>query len=288
MWNQNNGNGQGNGYGGQPAQGYGQQPQQGYGQQEDVYGRLNNTRDVGGARYPFIEGGQHKLALAVLEEFMHSTDGPSARAILKVLESRVHPVGSFVVKIWKLVKPGKFPNQPTDADQFADFCRKLKNAPPGHPIGNDIRILMKERPLEQLARGTVIDANGVPNKKGNYVNVYWNAVQQGPQEIVAMRQRIEAEGVPSANGPTPPQGQQGYQQPMQPQQMTQGGAYGQPQPNAQSGYPPAQNGYPPAQNGYPQQPQQQAPQGAPPGGFLANVPTNPQGGGNGQGGGGQW
>ncbi len=158
----------------------------------------------------------------------------------------MHPVGSFVVKIWKLVKPGKFPNQPTDADQFADFCRKLKNAPPGHPIGNDIRILMKERPLEQLARGTVIDANGVPNKKGNYVNVYWNAVQQGPQEIVAMRQRIEAEGVPSANGPTPPQGQQGYQQPGFQQVYQQ--HHGHPQQQQQHG---------PPQHGYQQQQQQQ-------------------------------
>ena len=218
--------------------------------QDDVYGRLNNTKDVGGARYPFIEAGTHKLALAVLEEFTHSADGPSARAILKVLDSRAHPVGSFVVKIWKLVKPAKFPNQPTDADQFADFCRKLKNAPVGHPIGNDIRVLMKERPADQLARGTVIECNGVANKKGTYVNAYWNSVPQTPQDIAAMRQRIEAEGVPSANGPQQPQ--QGYQQPQQ-------------------------GGY---QQSAPPQYQAAAPQGAPPGGFLANVPTNNGNGGN--------
>lgn len=252
MWNGNNG--QGNGYGQQQqAQGYGG------GQQDDVYGRLNNTRDVGGARYPFIEAGTHKLALAVLEEFQHSSDGPSARAILKVIESRVHQPGSFVVRIWKLVKPAKFPNQPTDADQFADFCRKLKNAPPGHPIGNDIRVLMKERPADQLARGTVIEANGVTNKKGNFVNVYWNAVPQQPQDIASMRQRIEAEGLPTTSGPQQPQGY--------------------PQQNAQTGYPPAQNGYP--------QPAAQ-PQAAPPGGFLANVPTNGPQGGNGNQGGGSW
>lgn len=264
MWNQNNGNGQGNGYGQQQPQAqYGQAPQQGYGQQEDVYGRLNHAKDVGGARYPFIAGGQHKLALAVLEEFMHSTDGPCARAILKVIASPVHPPGSFVVKIWKLVRPGKFPNQATDADQFVDFCRKLKGAPPGAPLGDSIRTLMKERPADQLARGTVIDANGVPNKKGNYVNVYWNNVPQGPQDIAAMRQRIEADGLPASNAPAQPP--QGYAQQAAPPQYMQQAAPPQ--------YVPAQ---PPMQQQYAQQPQAPAPQGPPPGGFLANVP--PQGG----------
>ncbi len=214
---------------------------------------------LGKSRF-FIEAGQHRLALAVLEEFMHSSDGPSARAILKVVSSSSHPVGSFVTRIWKLVKPAKFPQQPTDADQFADFCRKLKNAPAGHPIGNDIRVLMKERPLDQLARGTVIDCNGVTNKKGTYVNTYWNAVPQSPQDIAAMRQRIEAEGVPSASGPAQAAPvAQGYGP--TPQQQIQGA----PNPT----YAPAQ----PAQ-------------GVPAGGFLANVPTNTGGnqGGN-QGGG---
>ena len=236
---------------------------------DDVYGRLNNTKDVGGARYPFIEDGTHKLALAVLEEFQHSTDGPCARAILKVVESKKHPVASFVVKIWQLVKPAKFPNQPTDADMFADFCRKLKNAPIGYPIGNDIRVLMKERPADQLARGTVIDANGVANKKGNYVNVYWNSVLQTPQDVVAMRQRIEAEGVPSASGPSAPQ---------TPQNTPPEGAYGRPaQTYTQApGYVPAA---PQPQGGYTGRLEQPA-ASPPPGGFLANVPTNNGNGGN--------
>src|SRR5689334_2511646 len=98
----------------------------GYGAQEDVYGRLNNTRDVGGARFPFLED-SGRYALCTLEEFTHSSDGPCARALFEVLESRTgkHAVGSHVVKIWKLVKPPKFQNQPSEADMFADFCRKL-------------------------------------------------------------------------------------------------------------------------------------------------------------------
>lgn len=280
MWNgQNNGNG--NGYG-QPQQQYG-------GQQEDVYGRLNNTRDVGGARFPFIEDGTHKLALCTLEEFQHSSDGPSARILFEVLASNKHAVGSYVVKIYKLVKPAKFQGQATDADAFADFCRKLKGAPIGYPIGNDIRVLMKERPNEQLARGTAIECVGVPNKKGTWTNIYWNAIQQSPQDIAAMRQRLEAKGIPDTKGgPQQMQQQQvsypapGMQQYAQPQYA--------PQPMQQPPQAPPQYAY--AQSGYqaplaPQQPA--APAQAPQGGFLAQIPPQgpgPQGGNNG--GGGTW
>jgi hypothetical protein len=234
-----------------------------YGQQDDVYGRLNNTRDVGQARFPFLEDGG-RLALATLEEFQHTTHGPSARALLKVLQSTSgkHPVGSFVVKIWKLVKPPFKPGMTTEADEFADFCRKLKNAPMGHPIGNDIRVLMKERPTEQLARGTVIDATGSTKEytkrdgtKAMWTNIYWLAVQQSPQDIAAMRQRLELEGIPSTSGaPAPVQPQ--YTAPVQP-------TYSAPQATAAA-------------------PQQ--------GGFLSQIPPGPQGGNQGgnNGGGGSW
>jgi hypothetical protein len=270
MWNQNNGNGNG------------------YGNADDVYGRLNHTKDVGGARFPFIEG-SGKYALCTLEEFPHASDGPSARALLKVIECKdgKHAPGTFVVKIWKLVKPSKFPNSPTDADMFADFCRKLKGAPAGYPIGNDIRVLMKERPNDQLARGTVIEAVAVPNKKGTWINVYWNAVPQSPQDIAAMRQRLEAEGIPDTKS-GPQQGNFAAQQAMQavqnnpqfmqqPQQM-----YSPPQQSAYG--PPAHPASMPWAGGAPTQ--QPAPQQ---GGFLGQAqpgaPGTPNGGNNGQGGG---
>lgn len=273
MWN----NGQGNGNGQQPPQ-YAQP--QGYGGQEDVYGRLNNTREVGGARFPFLEA-TGRYALVVLEEFLHSSDGPSARAIFEVIDCRgAHAVGSHVVKIWKLVKPPYKPGMTTGADEFADFCRKLKGAPAGYPIGNDIRTLMKERVNDQLARGTVIDAVAVPNKKGTWINVFWNAVQQTPQDIAAMRQRLEQKGIPQT-GNTPQGGQ--FQGAPHPSQLPPQGYQGQTQQ-----WPTPPQGPPP---GYPQPPQYaqpQAPQGAPQGpgvplgGFLANVP--PQGSGGPQGG----
>lgn len=241
-WNQGNGNG--------------------YGQPEDVYGRLNNTKEIGGARFPFIEG-SGKYALCTLEEFQHTGDGPSARALLKVLASDKHPPGSYVVKIWKLVKPPFKPGMTTDADMFADFCRKLKGVPVGYPIGNDIRVLMKERPNDHLARGTVIEASGVPKDyvkrdgtKAVWTNIYWISVPQSPQDIVAMRQRLEAEGVPSTGGPAP-QAQPQTQYPPQTQMQQPAGM-------------PWAGGQPAA-----------APQGVPAGGFLANVPTNGQGNGNG-------
>jgi hypothetical protein len=257
-WNQGNGN---NGYGNQ--QGYGQQ--QYGGDVDDVYGRMNNAREQGGARFPFIEAGRHKLALCTLEKFMHRNDGACARVLFKVLESNAHQPGSFVVKIYKLLKQPKFDSQASDAEQLAQLCIALKDAPRGYPIGNDIRVLLEERPAEQLARGTVVECTGVQNKKGNWVNLYWNPIAQTPENIVAMRQRIEAEGVPA----TTPQ-----------QQGTQGGQF-----NAALHSSRMQQQYP-AQQGYPvqpQMPQQQVAQypsampqqAAPQGGFLAQLP--PQG-----------
>lgn len=151
--------------------------------------------------------------------------------------------------------------------------------------------------MEQLARGTLIECTGVagkpnPQKPGQepYVRVYWNSVAQDPAAIIAMRQRLEQEGVPNTSDNSQQGGQQGfqnqYQQQPMPQQM-------QPQPGQFQSQQPMQ----PGQMQYVQQPAPQQvgqiqPQqgGVPQGGFLANVPTNgnPQGGNQGGNQGGGW
>ncbi len=202
-WGNNNGNGQG--YGG-----------------EDVYGRLDQTRPVGGARFPYIEDGKHRLAVVTLEEYNSRKSGPSVRALFEVEESARHKAGTYVTKMWAVTKPPAFPNGITGADEFADFCRKLKGAPEGHPIGADIRRLIKERGAEQLARGMVIDVFGLTNAKGNWVNLTWTNVPQTQDQIAAKRARIELKGVPATgDSPAPqPQMQQGYGP--TPQQQVQG------------------------------------------------------------------
>lgn len=282
MWNNGNGN-QGNG-------------QQSY----DVYGGLNSTRTPGGARFPFIEAGNHKLALCILEEFTHSSDGPSARAIFKVLQSNKHAPGSFVVKIWKLVKPPKFQNanKLSDGEEFTDFCRKLKGAPQDYVMANDIRVLMRDQAAAQLARGTVIDCVGVANKKGTWVNIYWNTVQQTPTDIATMRQKLEAEGIPDTKTGQTGGGQfQGAPHPAQdprPGYQQSQALYGVP-PGAQPGFGPTPQQqvqgspnpafYPNAAT--PQatpwgQPQQNAPQGVPQQGvFVPPGQNNGNNGGNG-------
>lgn len=301
MWNNGNGNGQGgygqgNGYG-QPQYGQGQGYGGGGGLDEETYNRMNNARDVGGARFPFIDGGRHKLAVATIEKFKHKKDGACARVLFKVLESQSHKPGSFVVKIWKLVMPPKFDSQPSDAEKFADFCMKLKNAPKGHPIGNDIRVLLELRPQEQLARGSVIECTGVANAKGTWVECYWAALPQMPEDIVRMRAQLEAEGIPSTGAQggqfqgAPHPAQMPGQYPAQ-QAPMQGG------PQGQYGYPaqPPQQGYGPAPTPQPQYapPQYGAPANAPQpsqGGFVGQLPPQvppggygPQGGNGGQGG----
>lgn len=290
-----NGNNNGQQWGGPPQQpqGYGQQqqpqgqwggpPQGGYGggYQDDVYGRMNNAREVQ-QRDPFIEAGSHRLVVLELQKWDDQQKGPSVRVTFEYVASTDQRlVGTRGCKIWRLTKPAKFQSQTTDGEHFADFVRKAKNAPLGTPLGQEIRNLCESQQRGGNAeanamRGTLIDCVGSPNKKGDYVNLFFTAVAQGPQDIAAKRQQLDTRlGGAPAQGPAPQQMQA-------------------PQGQPQQGYVPQGAPVQPPQQGmqYAQQPQQgyaqqnQAPQGAPQqGGFLAQIPGwqgGGQGNGNGQ------
>jgi hypothetical protein len=305
MWN--NGNGNNNGNNGYPQQNYGQQQNYGGGYGEDeTYARMNNAREQGGARFPFIDAGKHILCLASLEKFQHRTDGTSVRALFEVLQSDKHQPGSFVVKIYKLRKQPKFDSQASDSELLAQMCIALKGVKAGYPIGNDIKTLIEPAPVgraeEQLARGTVVECVGVLTKKGNWTNLYWTTVDQTPEQIVQQRQRLEQKGIPQTSPQqqgtqggqfqgAPQNMQQGYpaqQQQYAPQQQAGGQWGGQPQTNFGPGAPQQMQ----PQQGYGQQPAAAPPQqGAPQGGFLQQAqqpggpgPQGPQGGN----GGGRW
>ncbi len=253
MWNQGNGNG------------YGQGP-------SDVYDRLNNARQVNN-RDPYIEEGQHTLAVISIEEFP-SEQGAAVRASFEVLESNSMRPGTKCGTVWFLQKPTPKPGMISDSDRFADFCIRLKGAPAGHPIGADIRVLVKDRAADQLARGMVIRVLGVKKTAKttgkSFVVMNWSNVEQTPQQIAEMRQRIEAKGLVD-----PPRAQGQFQGAPHPAQMPQ--AYPAQQAQAPQYAPPqVSQAWPPAA----------APQGVPPGGFLANVPPN--NGGHGNGGQGGW
>lgn len=259
MWNQN-GNGNNNGYG-QPQQ----QPQQAYG--DDVYGRLDRARQIDN-RDPYIEAGTHTLAVISLEEVDTQDKGKMVRGTFLVLESTSMRPGTKASEVWFLQKPPPKTGMVTDSDRFADFACRLKGAPQGYPIGADIRVLLRDRAAEQLARGMVIRCVGIVKRAKttgkDYCVKNWSNVEQSPQQIAEMRQKIETtpglvEQPRSTGGYVPPQMPQAAPPMQQPQQQWQ-------QPQT-----------PPMQ----QAPQQ--PQGVPPGGFLANVP--PQGNGGKQGGG---
>ncbi len=179
-----------------------------YGNQgpQDTYDRLNNARQITN-RDPYIEKGNHTLAVESLEEFQHET-GPAVRATFEVLESTAHAIGSRVATVWFLNKPTPKPGMVSDADRFADFCVKLKGAPAGYPIGADIRVLLKTRASEQLARGMVIKVNGVEKVAKttgkSYTMCYWTNVVQSPQDILALRQRIEAKMGPAPQAQAQP------------------------------------------------------------------------------------
>lgn len=235
----------------------------------DVYEAMNRAREQGGARFPFIAAGRHKLALVTLENFQHRKAGKATRAIFKVLESTSHAPGTFVVRIFKIMEQPKYESSLSDAELLANMVIALKGAPKGFPIGQSLRTLLEERPAEQLARGTIVECNGVDNDKKTWVNLYWTTIQQTQEDVVAMRKRLEAEGIPDTGN--------------------------------KAGAPPAQPYGAPAPQGYPMPTQYATPQGVPPGvppvqtqaapqgGFLAQLPPQPgTGGPQGGNGGSSW
>lgn len=243
--------------------------QQNPGDYDEVMARLNQTKPVVD-RDPFIGPGQHSLIVLAIDTFNDQKWGQTVRATFYVEKSTYHPPGSQVVKLWNLFKPSKFPTQPNDADQFADFICKLTGVPEGQHATH-CRAVLKSRAQggnaeSQPARGARITATGVevgkPNERGSrYVRVSWQSVQQSDEQLAATRAKLDAE--------RPYQMQQPVQQ-AQPQMMQQPPAtqyqqqYTQPQTMQQIPMQPVQ----PVQ-GFVQQPAQ----GAPAGGFLAMLPN---------------
>lgn len=244
--------------------------QQNPGDYDEVMARLNATKPVVD-RDPFIGPGQHSLIVLGIDTFNDQKWGQTVRATFLVEKSTYHPAGSQVVKLWNLFKPSKFPTQPNDADQFADFICKLTGVPEGQHAPA-CRTVLKSRAEggnaeSQPARGARISATGTevgkPNERGTrYVRVSWQSVPgQSNEQLAATRAKLDAE--------RPYQMQQPVQQ-AQPQMMQQPPAtqyqqqYTQPQTMQQIPMQPVQ----PVQ-GFVQQPAQ----GAPAGGFLAMLPN---------------
>lgn len=298
-WNGNNGNG----YGQQPPQGYGQQPQQGYGggYQDDVYGRMNNSREVT-QRDPFVLPGTHRLVVLELSKWADQAKGDSVRVTFEYVSS-TNPqvqIGTRCCKLWRLTKRPKFESQISDSEHFVDFVRKAKNAPPGQPIGQEIRNLCEPQRNGGQAeanamRGTLIECNGVENQAKTYVNLYFAAVAQGPQDIAAKRAQLDSRlgGAPAPQAAPMQQAPQGGFVPQGAPMPQQGYAPQGPPPGVPVGPPPGvpmqpvqnpqgmQPGYGP--QGYVHAPAQ-TPQAPAQGGFLAQIPGwQGQQGGNGNG-----
>lgn len=234
---------------------------------QDVMDRLNGTKPVV-QRDPFIGPGRHKLIVISVEPFNDKQlkdgvwvgHGPSAHITFEVEESSVHAPGSRVIKRFHFFKPAKFPNKPTDADEFADFVCKLQGIPDGqHAAG--ARAMLKSRAeggmLEaQPARGARIEAigrevgkpNAVTNKR--FVVVAWANVPQTSEQIAQSRAALD------------------QRSPFQPSIKAEAPQHAQPQQYAP---PVAQYQQPQYQAPYAQPVQPSAPQGVPAGGFLGMI-----------------
>ncbi len=162
------------------------------GMSDEALARMDRTKSVT-QHDPFFGEGNHLVAVVSLENFDHKEHGPSVRGTFEILESATHKVGTSVVKLWNLMKKSKFESQATDADKFADFVLKLKNAPQGYDgVARDIRALLRDNTSKKADKP--------------YVDVRWTAVATTPEVIAANRQRIESQApaaTPMQAPPTP-------------------------------------------------------------------------------------
>lgn len=206
------------------------------GEYDEALRRLDNTKPVD-VKDPFIAEGDHVLDVIEVTPFGHTKHGPSAKAIFEVVESKTHPIGSRVVKLWFLKRPSMWPNQPTDSDRFADFVRKLIGADdPNTQVGQQCAALLRDRVPDQIARGMRLRAYGINTSKNPakpFTDVRWTAVPQTQPEIAQRRAAIEAKlGAAPAPQAAPPAAYAPPQMPPQyAQQPPQG--YGAPAPVTQ-------------------------------------------------------
>jgi hypothetical protein len=157
-------------------------------------------------RIPFIQDGDHVLALVGFRTFPSKNHGESIGATLLVLESSnpAHPKGSLVFKGFYVNRAPKFPNDKTEPRRCADFTSKIVGGQ--HAQGGQIagQLLQATQP----GRGLVIKCKGVRKlgvnkdkspkldefgKQVTYVDLSWEHVEgQTPEQIKAVRDHIEA------------------------------------------------------------------------------------------------
>lgn len=196
------------------------------GEYDEALRRLDNTKPVD-VKDPFIAEGDHVLDVIEVTPFGHTKHGPSAKAIFEVVESKVHPIGTRVVKMWFLKRPSMWPNQPTDSDRFADFVRKLIGADdPNTQVGQQCAALLRDRVPDQIARGMRLRAYGINTSKNPakpFTDVRWTAVPQTQPEIVQRRAAMDAkfgQWTPYHQG-APQQAPAAYAPPQMPPQYAQ-------------------------------------------------------------------
>ncbi len=179
-----------------------------YGIKDNVYEIMNRTKEVKPPseheRYPYISLGKHTLAVLLMELFESQTYGPMVRLYFEVLQSDAHQVGERVAILYKIGERVDKAWKVSDADRFGAFLKALKNGGPEYNPAKDTTTLLVDRTSEQLARGMVVGALAVNTSKKPgkvYTEVVWSHIPQTPDQIRAMRARLEGPRTPVQAAP---------------------------------------------------------------------------------------
>ena len=138
--------------------------------------------------FPFIEAGQHVLALANYEQ-KGTQKGPCVFAYLVYLSSS-NPalVGSICTKMWKLY-PGTYADS---LDKELGDMKSFVIAIGGTDEPAQLQASGTALLTNNGGRGCIVKCNGVPNAKGNYVATYFDHQEgQTPETIAATRGQLD-------------------------------------------------------------------------------------------------
>lgn len=178
----------------------------------DFVNRLANAKPVY-AKHPFIEHGQHRLAL---EEYKSFGD-PGSRtlsATFRVISSDRHAVNSLVAAIWQIEHAPRFKGDDCsqDINRAVDFVAKLAGQTNLAEAGT-LAAKLADKADVQPAKGMVIDCTArlIPAKAKRdgsmgkpFTDLAWFHVTQSKEEIKAMRDRLDATSPSAGSAPTLP------------------------------------------------------------------------------------
>ncbi len=150
-------------------------------------------------QYPFLVGGDHRLAIEEFRCYISPKWGTVAKAAFRVVASSTLQAGSCHTVQWRIDRQPQYASQTPDYELVVQFLMKLLGS--DDPAAGATALLeLDQREKEQPIRGMLIDAQSRDNKERTWTNHTWSHVKQTGEEIAAARAALDRNDTPANVG----------------------------------------------------------------------------------------